>query len=104
MKRTVTLFLAVILIITIMTGCAEKNAPSVVNDGRARPSSCGQLQVIDGKLCSADGEPVMLRGVSTNGLITAESFINEPLFQELSKEDGVNLIRLAMYTYGVGIV
>ena len=104
MKRTGALFLAVILMITLLTGCAEKNVPNVVNDGRARPSSCGQLQVINGKLCSTDGEPVMLRGVSTNGLITAESFINEPLFQELSEENGVNLIRLAMYTYGVGIV
>ena len=46
----------------------------------------------------------MLRGVSFNGLITSESFLNEQLFQELAREDGVNLVRLAMYTYGVGIV
>ena len=46
----------------------------------------------------------MLRGVSLNGLVTSESFLNEELFQELSRDDGVNLIRLAMYTYGVGIV
>ena len=76
----------------------------VCNDGRARPSSCGKLQVKDGKLCSADGEPVMLRGVSCNGLITSESFLNEQLFRELAEDDGVNLFRFAMYTYGVGIV
>ena len=46
----------------------------------------------------------MLRGVSSNSLITAESFLNEPLFRELAQDDGVNLFRLAMYTYGVGIV
>ena len=59
---------------------------------------------MDGKLCSESGEPVMLRGVSTNGLITAEDLLNEPLFEELSRDDGVNLVRLAMYTYGVGVI
>ena len=79
-------------------------APAVYDDGRARPSRCGQLQVLDGKLCSESGEPVMLRGVSTNGLITAESFLTDELFRELAQDDGVNLFRLAMYTYGVGTV
>ena len=79
-------------------------APAVYDDGRARPSRCGQLQVLDGKLCSKSGEPVMLRGVSTNGLITAESFLTDELFRELAQDDGVNLFRLAMYTYGVGTV
>ena len=103
MKKAGNLFAAIFLIIMILAGCAGNNAQNVC-DGRARPSSCGRLQVINGKLCSESGEPVMLRGVSTNGLITAESFINEPLFRELSEDDGVNLIRLAMYTYGTGIV
>ena len=76
----------------------------VFDDGRARPSSCGQLQVLNGKLCSESGDPVMLRGVSLNGLITSEDFLNEPLFEELSGQYGVNLFRLSMYTYGMGIV
>ncbi len=80
------------------------DGPQTVDDGRARPSSCGRLQVVNGKLCGEDGEPVMLRGVSTNGLIVTESFINEQLFKELSQDAGVNLFRLAMYTYGVGII
>ena len=82
----------------------ESPAPAVIDDGRARPSCCGRLRVVDGKLCSESGEPVMLRGVSTNGLITAEDLLNEPLFEELSRDDGVNLVRLAMYTYGVGVI
>ena len=78
--------------------------PEVCDDGRARPSSSGRLRVIDGKLCGADGAPVMLRGVSVNGLITSESFLNDELFRELSEDYGVNLFRLAMYTYGTGII
>ena len=101
MKRTIALFLAAVLLIAAATGCTSSSA---VKDGRDRPSNCGRLQVLNGKLCSAQGEPVMLRGVSLNGLVTSESFLNEELFQELSRDDGVNLIRLAMYTYGVGIV
>ena len=82
----------------------ESPAPAVIDDGRARPTCCGRLRDVNGKLCSESGEPVMLRGVSTNGLITAEDLLNEPLFEELSRDDGVNLVRLAMYTYGVGVI
>ena len=84
----------------------EEEAPSrvVCDDGRARPSNSGRLRVVDGKLCSESGEPVMLRGVSTNGLITAEDLINETLFAELARDDGINLVRLAMYTYGMGAI
>ena len=132
-KKLLSLLLAAVLLAAVFAGCSGEGtpkptaavpaeaegetaseaetpaapatpAPNVYADGRARPSSCGRLQVKDGKLCSESGEPVMLRGVSTNGLITAESFINETLFQELSGDVGVNVIRLAMYTYGVGIV
>ena len=103
MKKIMALALAVLLLAAVFTGCAG-SPKGAVNDGRARPSSCGKLCVKDGKLCSKDGEPVMLRGVSLNGLITSESFINDELFRELAEDDGVNLIRLAMYTYGVGVI
>ena len=115
MRKSLSVFLALILTILLFTGCADKPvetaaapeeiaAPLIYDDGRARPSSCGRLRVLNGKLCSESGDPVMLRGVSCNGLITAESYLNEALFAELSGEAGVNLFRLAMYTYGVGIV
>jgi endoglucanase len=105
MKRILSLLLTVLILGSVLTGCdGTRPAGNVYNDGRARPSSCGKLQVKNGKLCSESGDPVMLRGVSTNGLIVTESFINEDLFRELSKDAGVNLFRLAMYTYGVGII
>ena len=78
--------------------------PAVYGDGRARPSSCGKLRVVDGKLCDEGGEPVMLRGVSSQELIVSESFLNEKLFEELGRDAGVNVFRLAVYTYGVGII
>ena len=124
MKRLMFFLLAAALLLSLMSGCAPSSgensntpltgteatgggavaAPLTVRDGRDRPSVCGRLCVRDGKLCSDSGEPVMLRGVSLNGLITSESFLNETLFQELSRDDGINLIRLAMYTYGVGTI
>ena len=102
MKRGIAQLLALLLLLSAFTGCAA--SATAVRDGRDRPSSCGRLQVLNGKLCSEAGTPVMLRGVSLNGLVTSESFLNEELFRELSRDDGVNLMRLAMYTYGVGIV
>lgn len=78
--------------------------PAVYSDGRDRPSSAGQLRVLDGKLCGEDGTPVMLRGVSSYGLSVGGAFVNEQLFRELSGDAGVNVFRLALYTQGVGVV
>ncbi|MBO4288802.1 MAG: glycoside hydrolase family 5 protein [Lachnospiraceae bacterium] len=102
-RRILSLILAAVLSAAALAGCGGASG-SAVNDGRARPSSCGRLQVKDGKLCDEKGETVMLRGVSVNGLITSESFLNEELFKELAEQDGVNLFRLAMYTYGMGTI
>ena len=103
MKKILSVLLAAVLLIACLSGCSA-NENQGVDDGRARPSSCGKLRVTGGKLCSEQGGPVMLRGVSLNGLITSESFLNEELFRELSEDMGVNLFRLPLYTYGVGVV
>ena len=101
------LLIAVLLIGAVMgTGSAfaDGEEAHVYDDGRARPSNAGKLQVVDGKLCDEQGTPVMLRGVSSQELIVTESFLNEQLFEELSRDAGVNLFRLAVYTHGVGII
>jgi endoglucanase len=103
MKKRVSLFLAVLMLAALFAGCADREQPRV-EDGRARPSVCGRLRVVQGKLCDKDGNPVMLRGVSSYELIGSESFLNDELFRELAEEDGVNLFRLAVYTYGVGVI
>ena len=103
MKKLLSLFLVVFMLVSVLTGCESKEQPKV-DDGRARPSVCGRLRVADGKLRGSDGAPVMLRGVSSHELISSESFLNDDLFRELAEEDGVNLFRLAVYTYGVGTI
>lgn len=115
MKRY-TALLCLLLCASLLAACAGAPTPAAepapepeetfvpCEDGRDRPSTRGRLQVCDGQLCGEDGESVMLRGVSSYGLPMGESFINEALFEELSREDGVNLFRLALYTWGVGIV
>ena len=115
MKKMLTMVLAALLLAGVaaipgrMPTMAEGEAaiegtPAVYGDGRARPSSCGKLRVVDGKLCDEGGEPVMLRGVSSQDLLVSESFLNEKLFEELGRDAGVNVFRLTMYTYGVGIM
>ena len=100
--------LCLILICALLTGCAASSGSAsnenAVSDGRDRPSVSGTLQVLNGKLCGENGEPVMLRGVSANGLPMCESFINETLFSELSRDLGVNVFRIPVYTWGVGVV
>ena len=100
--------LCLLLICVLLTGCAGQTGSASkiqpVSDGRDRPSVSGRLQVLDGKLCGSSGKPVMLRGVSSNGLPMGDSFINEALFSELSRDYGVNVFRIPVYTWGVGIV
>ena len=112
MKKAMIFLLAAALLTAALAGCAKApeaaadpdDGIAVCDDGRARPSSCGKLQVLDGKLCGEDGQSAMLRGVSTHDLIVTESFLNDQLFEELARDGGVNLFRLAMYTHGVGVM
>lgn len=106
MKKSLSILLVVLLLTSALGGCggapaappergtptpeettgpdaAETEAPDgdspepgIVADGRAHPSNSGRLRVADGKLCDEKGDPVMLRGVSSNGLITAEGYLN----------------------------
>lgn len=66
-----------------------------------KPSIGGALQVIevDGKktLCSEDGNPIQLRGMSTHGLQWFPEIINNNAFAALSNDWDSNVIRLAMY-------
>lgn len=64
----------------------------------AFPSTAGQLKVLGTQLCSEDGKPVQLRGVSTHGIQWFPDYVNQDLFNELHTEWNANAIRLALYT------
>lgn len=94
--------LILLLILLTLCGCGSSKVTSF--DGKDRPSSRGKLQVVNNQLCGEDGQPIILRGISTYGLPMAERYVNEDTVKEISSKMGANVIRYAMYTYGVGVV
>lgn len=58
----------------------------------------GALAVKDGKLTDQNGDPVVLRGISTHGINWYPQYVNEETFRYLQETYGINVIRLAMYT------
>ena len=93
MRVALLVFLAMMLLIS--AAVAEEAKLDV-------PSRCGALQVVNGQLSNAAGEPVQLRGVSTHGLAWFPDYVNEECFRQLREEWGANVIRLAMYTAEYG--
>lgn len=86
------------LCLLVLAGCGAKQS----FDGKDRPSSRGALQVIDSQLCGEDGKPIILRGISGYGVSVSERYINDDTFHDLAHVMGVNVFRMAMYTYGMG--
>ena len=98
MKKIMIIFICLLML------CSCQNSSAVgVDDGRDRPSNSGKLMVKDGRLCNKNGEPVMLRGISINDVFISETLINPEAFADLSRL-GINVFRLAMYTWGFGSV
>ena len=92
--------LLILLLCMFMVGCSPAEKTSF--DGKNRPSVCGSLKVTENKLTDADGNEVMLRGISSNGISLSHMFINEDTFHEISSFIGANVMRLSLYTWGVG--
>ncbi|MBQ6217300.1 MAG: glycoside hydrolase family 5 protein [Erysipelotrichaceae bacterium] len=92
--------LSILLCLLVLSACTQKAS----FDGKDRPSSAGKLKVIDTRLCDKNGQPVMLRGISSYGLSLSERYINDECFHDISHLMGANVFRLAMYTWGVGNV
>lgn len=68
----------------------------------ASPSVCGALHVEGTQLTDSQGNPVLLKGISTHGLAWFPEYVNEECFRQLRQEWNVNVIRLAMYTEEYG--
>lgn len=82
-----------------LSGCKTEKTEQVKKYAHIdRPSTRGALQVNGGQLCGSDGQPLVLKGVSTHSMPRSESFLNDDCFKEVSEEWGVNVVRLAMYT------
>ena len=89
--------LAVMLLILILVPFLGETAKAGAAEASARPSVNGRLRFEEGRLLDRNGDPAMLRGVSTHGLTWYPAFINEDLFRQISGDWNANLIRLAMY-------
>lgn len=93
MKRRVYWIGFCIITVLLLIGCLYKG-----NTASATPVSAnGQLQVKGAKIVNAKGKPFVIKGVSTHGLSWYPQYVNKNAFASLKKE-GVNTIRLAMYT------
>ena len=84
------MLIALIAALLLSAACAESEMDA--------PSRCGALQVTDGGLTDAKGNPVQLKGISTHGLAWYPDYVNIDCFRQLREEWGANVIRLAMYT------
>lgn len=94
--------LAMLLVATVLASVSWDPRPALAADQApaitARPSTAGQLKVDGTHLTDADGNHVVLRGISTHGLQWYGQYVNDPLFGQLADEWDCNLIRLAMYS------
>lgn len=73
------------------------DAPKSGTDGSV--SANGQLQVIGTQLSNADGDPIVLRGISTAGIAWFPDFATKAFMQTLRDEWGATVFRIAMYSY-----
>lgn len=74
---------------------SDYNQPPIVHQGGVNQN--GRLQVIGTQLCNADGQPVVLRGMSSHGLQWYGQFTSSQAMANTA-EYGANVFRLAMYT------
>lgn len=93
MKKQIFAFHGLLLLFLLSFCCfgcsTTTNASSV--------SKNGQLQVKGSKIVNKNGNPFVIKGVSTHGLSWYPQYVNKKAFQSLKKR-GVNTIRLALYT------
>ncbi len=97
-KRALIAFLSVVLffLYTIPAYSQEPDAPQ--NNPVIRPSSSGILSVKGTDIVDENGSTVTLKGVSLHGITWFPDFVNESLFDQVSREWEANLIRLPVYS------
>lgn len=93
MKKILSFLLCLTLGLSLVFVGGDKPVQAKRQDAKI-----GALQVKKTNLCDKNGNKVMLRGVSTQGIAWFPKYINAKCFQELHDKWGVNVVRLAMYT------
>ena len=94
LKRISTVFLAVLMAITIIP--TQKTEAATMTPVQVH----GQLQVRGTQIVDQSGNAFQLRGLSTHGINwdVGKPYVNQAAFQSLRDEWGANAVRLAMYT------
>lgn len=93
LKKFTYIHIIIIYILMFPVGVLAAVSP----DMTARPSVNGRLHVEGRDLLDESDHAVQLRGVSAQGLIRNQGFINDSLFKQLSSDWDCHLIRLAVH-------
>lgn len=89
------LFVSIAMVMTgVMSVCGAQKESGVPNNG---VSAYGRLKVSGTTLTDINETPVILRGVSSHGISWYPRYLNGNAFKTL-REEGANLMRIAMYT------
>lgn len=100
MKRYVWALFACCVAGILLVSCSDRTATTrlaVDAQGRTVVERYGHLQVIGTKLCDENGNPVQLRGMSSNGLQWAGKYANSTVIRWLRDDWNSQLWRAAMY-------
>ena len=94
MKRKTGILAAALGIIGMLAAFAPAGKDTLMPG----PDEAGALQVKGTQLCDKEGNPVVLRGISTHGLQWFPQYVNREAFREFRTDWHMNAVRLAMYT------
>ncbi len=100
MKRNNTKILFVVALcfsVLLFVSCKPKDTRLAVEDGKPVVERYQQLQVIGTNLCTQDGQPIQLRGMSSHGLHWYGKFANKDVLKWLRDDWNVQVWRAAMY-------
>lgn len=79
-------------------GAAAPDVPGNAADvGEVETTTVPPLHVEGARLLDPAGKPVQLRGASTHGIAWYPQYVNADLFANLSRDWGINAVRIAMY-------
>ena len=85
-----------------VSSCSKGAVRKIYNDSKTPVERYGALSVKGTNLCSADGKPVQLCGMSSHGLHWYGKYANKDVLKWLRDDWNADLWRAAMYVSGNG--